>query len=74
MRTGIIVDHLLPSLHTDAGRFLTDVESANIAAKMTGDNMEQVDKLIDILVLKENTDFDYFCSILENERHQAWSG
>lgn len=71
LRTDIIVSHFLPKLHTDAGGFLTDVESAHI--KETSGTVEQVDELIDILVKKENKDFDYFCDVLEKEGCQASS-
>ena len=71
LRTGITVTHFLPSLHVDAGGFLTDVESDSI--KKNGGNVEQVDELIDVLVKKENKDFDYFCVVLEKAGCQAWS-
>ena len=64
LRTQITVTNFLPSLHVDAGGFLTDVESASIKSK---GNIEKVDELIDILVKKENRDFDYFCIVLEKE-------
>lgn len=73
LRTGIIVSHFLPILHIDAGGFLTDVESTNITAKKTCGNVEQVDELIDILVKKQNKDFDYFCEVLEKEGCQTFS-
>ena len=71
LRAGIRVIHLLPSLHVDAEGFLTDVESDSI--KQNRGNVEQVDKLIDILVTKENRHFDYFCLVLEMEGCQVWS-
>ena len=70
LRTGITVTHFLPRLHVDAGGFLTDVESDSI--KQNRGNVEQVDELIDILVTKENKDFDYFCVVLK-EGYQLWS-
>ena len=73
LRTGIIVSHFLPCLHKDAGGFLTDVEIASIAAKKTGGNLEQVDELIEVLVRKENKDFDYFCDVLERNGCEVWS-
>ena len=73
LRTGIIVSHFLPVLHIHAGGFLTDVEIASIAAKKTGGNLEQVDELIDVLLRKENKDFDYFCDVLERNGCQGWS-
>ena len=71
LRTGVIVIHLLPRLHIDAGGFLTDVEDATI--KESSGNVKQVDKLIDVLLHKENKDFDYFCVVLEKEGCQACS-
>ena len=71
LRTGITVIHLLTSLHVDVGGFLTDVESDSI--NQNRGNVEQVDELIDVLVTKENKDFDYFCLVLEKEGCQAWS-
>lgn len=71
LRTGIIVIHLLPSLHTDAGGFLTDVEDA--AIKESSDNVKQVDQLINVLLNKEDKAFDYFCVVLEEEGYQAYS-
>ena len=71
LRTGITVIHFLPSLHVDAEGFLTDVESDSI--KQNSGNVEQVDMLIDVLVKKENKDFDYFCAVLKKEGYQLWS-
>ena len=71
LRTGITVTHFLPSLHVYAGGFLTDVESDSI--KQNRGNVEQVDELIEVLVKKENKDFDYFCVVLEKAGCQMWS-
>ena len=71
LRTGIIVINLLPRLHIDAGGFLTDVEDATI--KESSGNVKQVDELINVLLNKEDKDFDYFCSVLEKEGCQACS-
>ena len=71
LRTHITVKDFLPSLHVDADGFLTDMESGRIR-KYTG-NMEQVDELINILVTKENKDFDHFCVVLEKEGYHVWS-
>ena len=71
LRTGITVSHFLPVLHIHAGGFLTDVESASIADK--SDNLEQVDELINVLLRKENKDFDYFCDVLERNGCEVWS-
>ena len=73
LRTGIVVSHFLPDLHSDAGGFLTDVESESIAAKKASGNLEQVDELIGVLARKENKDFRYFCDVLEKHGCQAWS-
>ena len=73
LRTGITVSHFLPKLHSDAGGFLTDVESETIAAKKSSGNVEQVDELIGVLLKKESKDFDYFCDVLEKEGHQSCS-
>ena len=71
LRTGITVTHFLPKLHSDAGGFLSDVETSVISDK--GGNVEQVDELIRVLVRKENRDFDYFCDVLMQEGHQSCS-
>ena len=68
----IAVNDFLPSLHVDADGFLTELESGRIR-KYTG-NIEQVDELFDILVTKENKDFDHFCVVLEKEGYHVWSG
>ena len=73
LRTGIIVSHFLPDLHSHAGGFLTDMEFAGVSAKKAMGNVDQVDELIDILLRKENKDFQYFCVILEKHGCQAWS-
>ena len=46
---------------------------AKITDKKTGGNMEQVDELIEVLLRKENKDFDYFCDVLERNGCQVWS-
>ena len=61
----IKVRDLLTSLHVDAGGFLNDVERDSIEKKRT--NVEKFDELIDILLKKENKDFDYYCTVLEKE-------
>ena len=71
LKTGITVIRLLPSLRVDGGGFLTDAESDGIRKKRG--NIEQVDELIDVLVKKENKDFDRFCVVLEKAGCQAWS-
>ena len=71
LRTVIAVGNILPSLHVDAGGFLTDEENDSIA-KNVG-NVDQIDDLVDILLEKENKDFDYFCVVLEKKGCQACS-
>ena len=71
LRTGLLVKNFLPSLHRDAGGFLTSVESVTISSK--SDNVDQVDALIDILLTKEDRDFDSFCRILKENGHQSLS-
>ena len=71
LRTGIVVNNLLPHLHIDARGFLTDVEYATI--RESGSNVKQVDELVDVLLKKEDKDFDYFCAILEKEGYNACS-
>ena len=71
LRTGFIVNNLLPDLHCDAGGFLTDVESLKISSKSC--NVSQVDELIVILLTKENRDFDSFCRVLKKGGCVRWS-
>ena len=71
LRTVITVGNILPSLHVDAGGFLNDAENDSIAKNIG--NIDQVDDLVDILLKKENKDFDYFCVVLEKEGCQACS-
>ena len=71
LRTGIIVNNLLPDLHCDAGGFLTDVESDTISS-MTS-NVSQVDKLVTVLLTKEDRDFDSFCRALKKGGYSRWS-
>ena len=71
LRTGITVTHFLPKLHIDAGGFLSDVEFSEISDK--NDNVKQVDILVDVLLKKENEDFDYFCDVLEKEGYRSCS-
>ena len=69
--TVITVGNILPSLHVDAGGFLSDVENDSIAKNIG--NVDQVDDLVDILLKKENKDFDYFCVVIGKEGCQACS-
>ena len=63
LRTGIIVNNILPSLHKYAGGFLDDVEEDRVKSKEG--NVAQVDELLVILRTKEDKDFNYFCTIIE---------
>ena len=71
LTTAIIVANILPRLHVREGGFLNDVESDSIGKN--GGNARQVEDLVDILLKKENKDFDYFCDVLEKEGYQAFS-
>lgn len=71
LRTRIIVNNFLPSLHIGAGGFLTDVEYSNI--RESSGNVKQVDLLLDALLNKEDKDFDLFCAVLAKEGCQACS-
>ena len=64
LREHIVVADILPSLHVDAGGFLNDVECDSIRKKKED---QQFDELKDILLKKENKDFDYFCTVLDKE-------
>lgn len=72
LRTGIVVDNLLPHLHIGARGFLTDVEYATVR-ESSDSNVKQVDQLVDVLLKKEDKDFDYFCAILEKEGYKGCS-
>lgn len=63
LRTGIIVNNIFPSLHKHAGGFLDDVELERVISKEG--NVAKVDELLAILRMKENKDFDSFCTIVE---------
>ena len=73
LRKELTVSDFLPNLHIDVGGFLAEVESDKIKAKCTGGTVDQVNELIDILVRKENKDFDYFCDVLEKEGYPSCS-
>ena len=60
LRTGIDVTFILPDLRTD----LTDQEYGSVASKNS--NLEQVDQLVNILLIKTNRVFDKFCRVLRN--------
>ena len=71
LRSGIKVNNLLPDLHCAARGFLTDVERDEVSSKSC--NVSQVDALIEILLTKENKDFDSFCRVLEKGKYRWWS-
>ena len=71
LRTSIRVADFLPSLHVHAGGFLNDVENDSIRKKKG--HVKQVDELMDILLKKENKDFDYFCTVLKKEGYKVSS-
>lgn len=35
--------------------------------------VKQVDELMDILLTKENKDFDYFCDVMNEKGYKVWS-
>ena len=73
LRTGIIVNNFLPDLHYAAGGFLTDVESDTISSASMTSNVSQVDKLVTVLLTKEDRDFDSFCRVLKKGGYSGWS-
>ena len=73
LRKELTVSDFLPNIHIDVGGFLAEMESDKIKTKYTGGTMDQVDELIDVLVRKENKDFDYFCDVLEKEGYPTCS-
>ena len=73
LRKELKVSHVLPNLHIYAGGFLTEAESGQIKAISTVGNEEQLAELIELIVKKENNDFDYFCDVLEKEGYPSWS-
>lgn len=71
LRTVLRVDNFLPCLHHDAGGFLTEVERLRISSK--SDSIYQVDELVDVLLTKEDGDFDSFCRVLKENGYRSIS-
>ena len=67
LRTGILVKHILPALRP----YLTDIEYSQVQDQ-TG-NVDQVDKLVDILLKKENRHFNGFCRVCERNGYSHWA-
>ena len=67
LRTGILVTNILPALHT----LLTPVEYSRVEAK-EGD-VDRVDELVKILLTKDESTFDGFCSALEENGCRHWA-
>ena len=67
LRTGILVTNVLPALHT----LLTDVEYSCIEAK-EGD-VARIDELVKILLTKDESTFDGFCSALDTNGYPQWA-
>lgn len=67
LRTGLLVDSFLPALRL----ILTDVEYSRVEGRE--DNVARVDKLIEILLTKENWHFEGFCAALENNGYELWA-
>ena len=72
LREDITVADILPSLriHVSVKGLLNDAEYDSIRKKQED---QQFDELMDILLTKENKDFDYFCTVLEKEGYTLWS-
>ena len=74
LRMSVRVADFLVSLHVHAGGFLNDVEwTVLIYNERHSGNVELVDQLMEILLNKENGEFDYFCIVLEYEGYKVWS-
>lgn len=70
LRTGIVVDFILPELATCLE--LTEVERLQVEAK-SPQNYLQVDALFTILRTRTNWHFDGFCRVLERSGYQHWA-
>ena len=68
LRAGIRVGNILPALRS----VLTDAEY--ICVREREDNISRVDELIDVLLTKENRHFDAFCTALEQNGYEHWTG
>ncbi len=63
-RNEMIVRNIIPSLLKGTGGFLDEVEQDWVTSKEKEGNAAQVDELVDILLTKENEDFDRFCTVV----------
>lgn len=68
LRSGILVGNILPALRT----LLTDVEYLCVENKEGGD-IARVDELVKILLTKDYSTFDGFCSALEMNGYPHWA-
>ena len=67
LRSGLLLDNFLPSLRP----LLTDVEYSRVRDKE--DNVARVDEFIEILLTKDNSDFEGFCVALEVNGYKHWA-
>lgn len=67
LRTGIIVQNVLPDLRP----LLTPVEYANVDDSKG--NVDAVNALVGILLTKDESIFDGFCSALEKNGYPFWA-
>ena len=67
LRTDIRMENFLPALRS----LLTEVEYSRV--RDAKDSVTQVDELIDILLTKENEDFDKVCVALERHGYKPWA-
>ena len=67
LRNGILVSNVLPALRT----LLTDVEYLRVEAK--GGDVAGIDELVAILLTKDESTFDAFCSALEENGYPHWA-
>ena len=69
LRSGLLVENVLPALRPY--NYLTDVEYLQVEARQG--NVAQVDELVKILLTKENSHFDGFCRVLEQNGYRHWA-
>ena len=69
LRTEVIVTRLLH----DCRQLLTDVEYSLVSDKSKDDNESAMDELINVLLRKEDNDFDRFCSALRTNGYSDWA-
>ena len=67
LRSGLLVDNFLPALRP----LLTDVEYLRVDGRE--DNVAKVDKLVEILLTKEDRHFERFCVVLEQNGYKDWA-